>query len=241
MSSITTILKILLLIILLACSEQKDVIQNQIPLPEHPRPDFQREEWMNLNGSWEFQFDSADIGLKNKWYESPSEFRQRINVPFSWGSKLSGVKDEADIGWYKREIEINEDWNGKELYVVFGASDWLTMAWIDGNFLGEHKGGYTPFEFNLKGKLAPSSRHNLVIRVDDTRRDFQLYGKQGYGRAAGIWQTIYLEARAEYFLDQLQFIPNIDNDFVRVKASLNKITDSDLNLELHFTGCWTRK
>ena len=78
-----------------------------IPLPEHPRPDWERADWLNLNGSWKFAFDAKDAGLKDKWFSAADDrFGTNILVPFPWGSKLSGVKAEADIGWYRRDIAI---------------------------------------------------------------------------------------------------------------------------------------
>src|SRR5688572_19605481 len=81
-----------------------------IPLPEHPRPDFERMLWQNLNGKWQFQFDSLDQGLNKKWNESSVSFTHQITVPFPWGSALSGVPDKADIAWYHREITVSPEW-----------------------------------------------------------------------------------------------------------------------------------
>ena len=86
----------------------------QIPLPEHPRPDFKRPQWINLNGVWEFKFDLNDIGVSNKWYNSKTDFEKKISVPFPWGSKLSNLNDEADIGWYKKNITVPENWKSKK-------------------------------------------------------------------------------------------------------------------------------
>lgn len=85
-----------------------------IPLPERPRPDFERNEWQNLNGIWQFEFDSLDQGLTKKWNEGNTSFTHKITVPFPWGSKLSGVKDKADIAWYKRDFVIDASWKNKE-------------------------------------------------------------------------------------------------------------------------------
>ena len=85
---------------------------DSIPLPEHPRPDFQRAQWLNLNGRWQFAFDSL-----------PS--KREILVPFSWGSPLSGVPDSGDIGWYARDLTVPSAWRGRRVFLVFGASDWF--------------------------------------------------------------------------------------------------------------------
>ena len=72
-----------------------------IPLPEHPRPDFERSNWINLNGQWDFEFDSLNKGVANQWHKGAAKFSKKIQVPFPWGSPLSGVKNEADFAWYK--------------------------------------------------------------------------------------------------------------------------------------------
>jgi len=192
-----------------------------IPLPEHPRPDFQRKDWINLNGAWEFQFDKDNKGEQNKWAQTDIRFNRKIKVPFPWGSPLSGIPDSADIGWYQRDILVPEDWENKRIFLVIGASDWNTKAWLDGQLLGEHKGGYTPFEFELSSWVKYGQKQKLVIKVDDTEYAFKLYGKQGYGNARGIWQTPYLEARGEIYVDHVHFTPDIDLNRLSIKGALS--------------------
>ena len=204
-----------------------------IPLPEHPRPDFERTDWVNLNGVWEFEFDSLNVGLDKKWQTGNAVFPHKINVPFPWGSALSGVKDEADFAWYKRKITVSNSWAKKRVFVVVGASDWETTVWLDGELVGKHQGGYTPFSFELTGHVKYNTPQDLVIRVDDKRRDFTLYGKQGYGNARGIWQTIYLEARGNIYLEGVHFTPNIDSN--KVTATLILSNELTADAEVTFT------
>nr|MDA3821268.1 glycoside hydrolase family 2 [Bacteroidales bacterium] len=192
----------------------------EIPLPEHPRPDFQREQWQNLNGLWSFEFDANDEGIEKRWFEGKSSFTKNILVPFPWGSNLSRVEDEADIAWYKRKINVDPAWKDKRVFVTIGASDWETSVWLDGQLLGTHQGGYVPFSFELTDHVKRNQSQELVIRVDDARRDFTLYGKQGYGNARGIWQTIYLEARGKEYIDALHFSPDIDKQEAKVTVWL---------------------
>jgi hypothetical protein len=192
----------------------------QIPLPEHPRPDWERDEWINLNGVWSFRFDKDDRGLRDNWQGATTDFPRRVNVPFSWAAPLSGLSDEADIGWYAREIVVPEAWRGRRVFLVVGAADWHTTGWLDGRRLGEHRGGYTPFEFELTPYLRPGDAQRLVLRVDDTPHPFKLEGKQGYGPARGIWQTPYLEARGNDYLEALHCTPDIAEESVRVTAYL---------------------
>lgn len=208
---------------------------DSIPLPEHPRPDFERAEWLNLNGRWRFAFDARDAGVRAGWPNEALPGKRQILVPFSWGAPLSGVPDSADIGWYERTISIPAAWRGQRVFLVFGASDWRTSAWLDGRPLGEHQGGYTPFSFEIPaaGFGAPQ---RLVVRVDDTPHPFKLEGKQGYGAARGMWQTVYLEARGGDPLDAVHFTPHSDLAGVGVDARLLEPAPRDLELRLTFTN-----
>ena len=209
-----------------------------IPLPEHPRPDFERSLWQNLNGVWQFEFDSLDQGLSGKWNEGNATFSDKINVPFPWGSTLSGVKDKADIAWYKREITISPEWKNKRTFLTIGASDWETTVWLDGRLLGTHQGGYTPFSFELTEHLKYGQSQKLVVRADDKRRNFTLYGKQGYGNARGMWQTVYVEARGKVHIDAIHFTPDIDHELVTATVYLanETTTDTPLSISIKTSG-----
>lgn len=206
---------------------------SKIPLPEHPRPDFEREAWVNLNGEWQFEFDPLNKGLRENWFSGKIKFSEKINVPFTWGSKLSGLEDKADIGWYQRNINVYDDWKNKRIFITIGASDWETTVWLDGEMIGKHQGGYIPFSFELTDYIQYGKKQTLIIRVDDKRRDFTLYGKQGYGNARGIWQTVYLEARGKAYIDFVRFTPDIDRNEVNVFLKLSQKTDIELPVSIH--------
>ena len=208
-----------------------------IPLPEHPRPDFERTEWLNLNGRWRFAFDARDEGERAGWVSRDLPGAREILVPFSWGAPLSGVPDSADIAWYARSITVPPAWHdrGKRVFLVFGACDWRTTVWLDGTKLGEHQGGYTPFAFELKS-ATPGQPQRLVVRVDDTPHPFKLEGKQGYGRARGMWQTVYLEARGADPLEAVHFTPHHDLAGVGVDVRLLEPAPRDLTLRLTLTN-----
>ena len=205
-----------------------------IPLPEHPRPDFERAQWQNLNGPWQFEFDGQDVGESQRWYRTGPPTARPIVVPFPWGSPLSGVPDSAPIGWYARTIDVPAAWSGRRVFLVIGAADWRTTAWLDGQKLGLHDGGYIPFEFELTQQLKPGQPQLLVLRVDDAPRVFKLEGKQGYGNARGIWQTPYLEARGAVPLRLLHFSPDVDRKRVGVTAALLEKAPRELTLTLRF-------
>ena len=195
-----------------------------------------RASWQNLNGPWLFRFDSANAGERAGWFGASLEGARPIIVPFSWGAPLSGVPDAGDVGWYERTVQVPATWRGRRVFVVVGASDWRTSAWLDGAKLGEHQGGYTPFAMEITALMKPGTAQRLTMRVDDSDHPFKLEGKQGYGKARGMWQTVYLEARGSDPLDLLHFTPDIDRDVVSVRARLMDAAPTDLTLRLAFTN-----
>ena len=213
------------------CSSEPAVVD--IPLPEHPRPDFERADFVNLNGYWNFTFN-VDEALASVESASFDGFDQKILVPFPWGSKLSEVEDGGDVAWYGRSIQIPASWKGKRVFVVVGASDWETEGWFDGKKLGSHQGGYTPFEFELTDYIVYGKQQNIYFKVDDTSADWHLYGKQGYGNARGIWQTVYLEARGGEFIESVHFSPDIKAQKVKVEVSLPGPASEGTEVEISF-------
>jgi len=207
---------------LLVISCTKTPVVTDIPLKEHPRPDFERAVWQNLNGFWQFAPDSADTGEKDNWQDAPEKFGSKILVPFSWASPMSGVElPKVNVGWYSRSFSVKgKGWTGKDIYLVFGASDFDTKVWINGQTAGEHKGGYLPFEFNITDFLK-SGNNEIVVRVEDEELDNRPSGKQYYGNAKGIWQTVYLEPRSDIYISALRFTPDIDNSKVNVAVELS--------------------
>ena len=205
----------------------------EIPLPEHPRPDFERAEWVNLNGEWAFRFDRDAAGERERWFGAPAEaFPLRIQVPFPWGSKLSGVADEADVAWYARTLRVPESWRGRRVFLVVGASDWKTSGWLDGEPIGSYQGGYTPFELELTKVAKPGQDQRLVLRVDDTPHAFKLEGKQGYGKARGLWQTVYLEARPALYVESFELHPSVGLKRVELRVRLSEPAPAGATLEL---------
>ncbi|MBO7721923.1 MAG: glycoside hydrolase family 2 [Kiritimatiellae bacterium] len=199
-----------------------------IPLPEHPRPDWERPEWMNLNGEWDFGF-------------APGKYDRKISVPFGWGAPLSGVKDEGDTGYYRRSVTVPAAWKGKRVFIVVGAADHDTNCIFDGEDLGMHSGGYTPFEYELTPFVKWGEAQTLEFKVrDPSPKEAQsghwLYGKQGYGNARGIWQTVYLEARGDVYLERVAFVPAIKDGSVTVHAVLSVPANEKTSLKIELDG-----
>ena len=185
------------LLLLAAIARAEDV-----PRPEHPTPDAVRPHWTNLNGKWDFRFDADDQGLKADWSKPDAPgFDKKIVVPFCWESELSGIgnaKDAPKIGWYRRTFDVPKDFpKGDRVWLRFGAVDWRADVWVDNAKVGDHEGGYTPFEFDVTDKLKGDGPHTVVVRAFDPTDPSLPVGKQvgWYTTTSGIWQTVWLESR----------------------------------------------
>lgn len=192
-----------------------------IPRPEYPRPQFERTDWVNLNGVWSYEFDFSRSGMERGLYKS-SGFKNRITVPFVPESKLSGVEytDFIEGMFYHRKLTIPENWGGRRIILNFGAVDFAADIFIDGKKLFRHVGGSTPFSVDLTGEVEPGKEYDLVVGVTDLIRSFtQGAGKQSteyhshncvYTRSTGIWQTVDLEACGMYGVKSCRITPDFD-------------------------------
>lgn len=199
-----------------------DNIDPSSPWPEYPRPGLVRDEWMSLNGLWDYAICTRDE-------ERPSP-AGKILVPYPVESALSGVRlrmTDSLALWYSREFEIPRQWKGKQLILNIEASDWETRVWVDDNFAMSHRGGYDPFSCDITTFLSGSRRHTIVVRVTDpTDRGRQPRGKQvsspggiWYTPTTGIWQSIWLEPVEKTWISDLRIIPDIDRGTLTVTVS----------------------
>ena len=191
------------------------------PRSEYPRPQFQRSDWRNLNGTWNFAFDFGKSGEDLGWQKGGFTGCS-ITVPFAPESMLSGIgyTDFIPAVWYERQVSIPAEWVGKDVFLNFGASDYETHVYIDGQKVATHYGTGSSFSCNITKQAAPGSTHTIVVYVkDDLRGGKQLGGKQStrfqsegcmYTRTTGIWQTVWIEAADNEGLESVFAIPDID-------------------------------
>ncbi len=177
-------------------------------LAASPNPQFSRPGWVDLCGDWHFGFDDDDVGISERWFANPEALDRTIQVPFPPESDLSGIADKSfhPISWYARTIEDTRNDPNERLILHFGAVDYHATVWIDSVQVGEHRGGNTPFHFDITDALdagVGKTDHWVVVRAFDDPHDAeQPRGKQDwlaephviwYHRTSGIWQPVWIE------------------------------------------------
>jgi predicted amidohydrolase YtcJ len=188
-------------------------------LPEYPRPQMVRREWLNLNGVWQLAFakEGEDPPLGKR-------LEERILVPFPVESALSGVMKHGDRLWYRRTFTVPKAWGQRHVLLHFGAVDWEATVWVNGKKLGQHRGGYDGFSFDITDALKGGEEQEIVVGVyDPTDRGTQPRGKQVlkpggiyYTPVTGIWQTLWLEPVPESHIKGLKIVPDVDTGTVQV-------------------------
>ncbi len=201
----------------------------QNPRPEHPRPQFVRNDWLCLNGEWQFEMDSGDSGLERGLLAR--ELKNRIIVPFCPESSLSGIgnTDFMNAVWYRREVTIPKAWSGRRVLLHFQAVDYDTTVWINGVEVARHRGGFTPFTCDLGRFAGPDQTVTIVVRARDDRNGPQPRGKQSvdyanagcfYTRTTGIWQTVWMEPVPPTHFLRPRITPDVANSMIRLEQPI---------------------
>ncbi|MEI6654536.1 MAG: sugar-binding domain-containing protein [Verrucomicrobiota bacterium] len=182
-------------------------------LPEYPRPQLVRKEWLNLNGLWDIKLgDGTEAG---------------ILVPFPIESALSGVMKHSERMTYRRNFEVPQEWRGRQVVLHFGAVDWEAKVSINGKEVGMHRGGYDPFSFDITGTLKTEGKQDITVEVfDPTNNGGYPRGKQSltprgimYTSSSGIWQTVWLEPVAQSHIEALQLVPDLEGGCLRLTVA----------------------
>lgn len=200
-------------------------------IKDYPRPQFVRADWENLNGSWDFDFDDENAGEKEKWYQ---EFKgdKKINVPFTYETKLSGIQDETrhDFIWYHRTINVDGVKLENNRYILhFEGSDFITKVWVNGAYAGSHRGGYARCSFDVTN-LVHDGENELTVKVEDSYDPQQPRGKQRwikenfgcwYIQTTGIWKTVWSEYVPKIGLASVKMTPDLQNAALKLEYEVD--------------------
>ena len=204
-----------------------------IPRNEYPRPQFRRDDWLCLNGEWQFEIDRGDSGLERGLLHR--ELTAKIVVPFCPECKLSGIGDldYHNAVWYRRSVTIPQGWAGRRVLLHFQAVDYDTTVWVNGTEVGRHRGGFTPFTCDLHGVAEGGDTVTLVVRARDGHGKSQPRGKQArefgpqgaiYVRTTGIWQTVWMEPVPDVALRRPRITPDVANGMLRLEQPITHNT-----------------
>ncbi|MDQ6843406.1 MAG: beta-galactosidase, partial [Bacteroidota bacterium] len=210
-----------------------DSINTSKVLPDYPRPLLQRDQWQNLNGFWQYAILPVS-GSEN----IPNVFQGNILVPFAVESALSGIGKTVgkdSVLWYQTTITIPSKIKNKKVLLHFGAVDWRSEIFLNGNKVATHEGGYDPFTVDITNALKKGSKQRLSIRVwDPTDEGPQPHGKQvvnprgiWYTPVTGIWQTVWLETVPDTYIAYTKQTPDLDNKTLTVNSSIQNLQPGD--------------
>ena len=192
----------------------------------HPNPQGYRPDFLLLNGKWNFLFDDEDVGLSKKYYENFPKTKLIINVPYAYESPRSGIEDKSEhnVLWYQKSFDYEKKKDIVLLHIE--KSDYLTKVWLNGNYVGEHKGGYDAFTFDVSKHLVKGN-NSLVIRVYDSKDARQPRGKQTwkatpfecfYHGTSGIYGDVWLEEVDAVYIKCFILTPIAKERKLKVKA-----------------------
>lgn len=210
---------------------ERKIIKMKCYIKDYPRPQFVRKEWENLNGTWDFGFDDACVGETEKWFETFRD-KMQIQVPFTYETKFSGIGDETrhDNIWYHRTIQVDGAKLESNHYIVhFEGSDFVTKLWVNGQYVGSHKGGYARFSFDIT-HLVVDGENDLTVKVEDSFDTQQPRGKQRwlpkssscwYVHTTGIWKTVWAEYVPKVSLTHVKMTPNFKDYFMELEVDID--------------------
>ncbi len=199
-----------------------------IPRPEHPNPQFERENWINLNGKWEFEFDKGVSGRDRRFYERDS-LDSEIIVPFCPESVLSGIGDTDFLNcvWYLKKLNIED--NGLDVILHFGAVDYESYLYINGKEVYHNIGGYIGFDVDITSYVKRGCENIITLCAIDGHPKGKASGKQSknyysmgcdYTRTTGIWQTVWLEYVEKSRIEYVKYYPSAEQSNLQLEIGV---------------------
>lgn len=214
---------------------------------QHPTPQFVREEWTDLCGTWQFVHDDANAGMNERWYERDDVFPLEITVPYPPESRASGVHapEPHPVVWYRRTFRVDDatasDTSRQILH--FNAVDYDAHVWVNGQLVAHHRGGQTPFQADITNALLPGAIDQvIVVRAQDDPLDLEMpRGKQDwqaaphgiwYHRTTGIWQPVWLERVHATHIASLRLTPAVDRGALGCDVTVAGAISPGLTLQI---------
>ena len=206
----------------------------RVPRSEYPRPNFRRDDWLCLNGEWDFSIGEKTLDRK-------------IMVPYACETALSGIEDKGfhKTVWYRRKFTLPGEMGGKRILLHFGAVDYQCDVWVNGQYIRSHTGGQTSFEADITDAVDQTGDNTIELKAEDDYRDMEMpRGKQFwelnsrsifYSRTTGIWQTVWLEAVDPLYLVSCHITPEFDRRAVRFEYQLSE-TAKGIAFDISFQG-----
>ena len=188
---------------------------------EYPRPQFKRDNWLSLNGEWEFAFDDNHGGEKRFLQAGSAAFDKVINVPFTYQYPASGIGDTSlhDTVWYRKSFTVDKANKKNRALLCFNACDYETDVWVNGYHAAKHIGGFTPFSADITPYLNTNGNNTVVVRCIDPADPTIPRGKQSwldkpfscwYVPNTGIWQSVWLDFTGDDAVSAFTLTPDID-------------------------------
>jgi hypothetical protein len=197
------------------------LVDTNAPLPEYPRPQMVRTNWMNLNGIWQFQ-----AGATNDPVPAGQALSNQILVPYPMESAISGVMQYHEFSWYRRFFTVPAAWSGQRIMLHLDAVDWQATVYVNGQSVGVHRGGYDPFSYDITTYLNGGTNELIVQAYSPEDAGGQPRGKQTlypggimYTSSSGIWQPVWLEPVDASGVNNLHIVPDVDDSQVRLTVN----------------------
>lgn len=212
----------------------EEALMTRVPRSEYPRPNFRRDNWLCLNGEWDFSIGEKMLDRK-------------IMVPYACETALSGIEDKGfhKTVWYRRKFTLPGEMGGKRILLHFGAVDYQCDVWVNGQYIRSHTGGQTSFEADITDAVDQTGDNTIELKAEDDYRDMEMpRGKQFwelnsrsifYSRTTGIWQTVWLEAVDPLYLVSCHITPEFDRRAVRFEYQLSE-TAKGIAFDISFQG-----
>ncbi|MDE3184346.1 MAG: glycoside hydrolase family 2 [Bacteroidota bacterium] len=196
-----------------------------VPFPEYPRPQMQRDDWINLNGKWNYVGGKKVTDPTTVTEPASFDKAEKITVPYPPESYLSGIQRKQEINmWYNRTFTLPSSYKGKHVLLNFGASDYQTVVFINNKKAGTHIGGYDAFSFDITSYLK-NGENTIVVGVQDKNDGRSVSGKNGprgdYTFTSGIWQTVWLEPVSANYIQSIRLTPDVAHKKLFIKVITN--------------------